>query len=48
MLLRCCCALLLNKKVATENKEKSENVWKLRKFFIFLQSDRVHSLSTDF
>ena len=47
MLLRCCCALLLNKKVATENKEKSENVWKLRKFFIFLQSDRVHSLYHD-
>lgn len=38
----------LNKKVATENKEKCENVWKLQKYFIFLLSDRVYSLSTDF
>ena len=38
----------LYKRVAPENKEKCENVWKLLKYFIFLQSDRVHSLSTDF
>ena len=38
----------LNKKVPAENKEKCENVWKLLKFFIFLQSDRVYSLSIDF